>query len=167
MFRPLDRVVSQSNFISTQLITILIGPNDFCSNFCDTDDLDRTVEHHENDLVIALRSLRDHLPRTMVNLITPPGRDYAKIKCSSSGIHLFINSLDLSILTELRGKPMECVSIHHVECPCLFGFRYRSKRKLYFKTIKRWQQVSVKVSNMDEFNKEVSINSIVKRAVHK
>ncbi len=56
------------------MISILIGPNDFCTNFCITDHPDKTVDYHEKDLVKALRILRENLPRTMVNLITPPSK---------------------------------------------------------------------------------------------
>ncbi|XP_037036130.1 phospholipase B1, membrane-associated-like [Bradysia coprophila] len=116
-----------------KLITILIGPNDFCLNLCQTNNPEKTVELHENDLVKALRVIRDNLPRTMVNLITPP---------------------NLKVLTELRGKPSECEMLHHLECPCLFGFRHQSKREQYFKIIERWQKIVSKVADMDEFNRD-------------
>lgn len=34
---------------------------------------------HENDLVTALRTLRDNLPRTMVNLLTPPSKKMSEL----------------------------------------------------------------------------------------
>lgn len=55
-----------------QLISILIGPNDFCSDICFTTNPEKSIENHENDLITALRTLRENLPRTMVNLLTPP-----------------------------------------------------------------------------------------------
>lgn len=62
------------------------------------------------------------------------------------------------MLTELRGKPLECESIHHVECPCIFGLLHEDKRERYSNIIERWQQAVSKVSNMDEFNKEVIVD---------
>lgn len=55
-----------------KLITILIGPNDFCSDFCYMRNPDKAPVNHERDLIAALRTLRDNLPRTIVNLVTPP-----------------------------------------------------------------------------------------------
>lgn len=63
----------------------------------------------------------------------------------------------MKVITELRGKPLECESIHHVECPCIFGFLHESKRERYFKIIEQWQHVVSVVSNMAEFNKEVIV----------
>lgn len=67
----------------------------------------------------------------------------------------------IKVITELVGKPLECQTIHHVECPCIFGFLYESKRELYFNIMERWQQVASKVANMEEFNTEVFFNSII------
>lgn len=61
----------------------------------------------------------------------------------------------MKVITELRGKPSECESTHHVECPCAFGFSYRNKRQYYFDIMERWKDVVAKVSQMEEFNGEV------------
>lgn len=55
-----------------KLVTILIGPNDFCSDFCYQPNPEKSVKKHKLDLMATLRILRDNLPRTMVNLVTPP-----------------------------------------------------------------------------------------------
>lgn len=57
-----------------KLVTILIGPNDFCLDFCYQKNPERSVKKHKLDLLAALRILRDSLPRTMVNLVTPPSK---------------------------------------------------------------------------------------------
>lgn len=62
----------------------------------------------------------------------------------------------MKVLTELRGKPHECETTHHVECPCIVGFLHKHKRARYFKIIDRWQQVVTDVSNMEEFNRKVN-----------
>ncbi len=139
-----------------QLITILIGPNDFCFNLCYTDEPESTVDYHKKDLVTALRTLRDNLSRTMVNLVTPPSKTKSEFLNFLSKIMCVF--LALRIITELRGKPLECQSIHHVECPCIFGFRHESKRERYFGIMDRWQEVVGNISKMDEFNTDVKLD---------
>lgn len=55
-----------------KLVTILIGPNDFCLDFCYLPDLDKSADNHRRELIETLRILRDNLPRTIVNVVTPP-----------------------------------------------------------------------------------------------
>lgn len=62
-----------------KLITILIGPNDFCLDFCYQRNPDKAPINHERDLITTLRILRDNLPRTVVNLVLPPS-EYSKLK---------------------------------------------------------------------------------------
>lgn len=57
-----------------KLITILIGPNDFCSDFCYLSNPETSVENHRRELIETLRTLRDNLPRTIVNVVTPPSK---------------------------------------------------------------------------------------------
>lgn len=54
------------------VITILIGPNDFCLDFCYQNEPKRSPDNHRRDLIETLRILRDNLPRTIVNVVTPP-----------------------------------------------------------------------------------------------
>lgn len=58
----------------------------------------------------------------------------------------------MRIIYTLRGKPAECETTHHLECPCIFGFKYGSMRERYFKIIEKWQQVVEDVAQMDEFH---------------
>lgn len=67
-----------------KLITILIGPNDFCSDFCYLSNLEKSVENHRRELIETLRTLRDNLPRTIVNVVTPPSK-----------LHLMVYIIDL------------------------------------------------------------------------
>lgn len=55
-----------------KLVTILIGPNDFCLDFCYLTNPDRSPDTHRQQLIETLRILRDNLPRTIVNIVTPP-----------------------------------------------------------------------------------------------
>lgn len=59
-----------------KIVTILIGPNDFCSDFCYLPYPERSAENHRRELIETLRILRDNLPRTIVNLVTPPSKSY-------------------------------------------------------------------------------------------
>lgn len=62
-------------------------------------------------------------------------------------------SIGMKVIYQMRGKPQECVSANHVECPCIFGFKHNHLRKRYFKIMVKWQEVSAEVPEMDEFNK--------------
>lgn len=55
-----------------KLVTILIGPNDFCSDFCYLPYPEKSIENHRRELIETLRILQENLPRTIVNLVTPP-----------------------------------------------------------------------------------------------
>lgn len=57
-----------------KLITLLIGANDFCSDICYYDPPEAVPKLHEKHLLAALRTIRDNLPRTMVNVVTAPGK---------------------------------------------------------------------------------------------
>lgn len=47
---------------------------------------EKSTEYHERDLIATLRTLRDNLPRTMINLVTPPSK---KIFFSSQYKNIF------------------------------------------------------------------------------
>lgn len=55
-----------------KMVTILIGPNDFCLDFCYQKNPEKSIKNHRRELIATLRTLRDNLPRTIVNLVTPP-----------------------------------------------------------------------------------------------
>lgn len=57
-----------------KIVTILIGPNDFCLDLCYQAYPEKSIENHRRDLIDTLRILRDNLPRTIVNLVTPPSK---------------------------------------------------------------------------------------------
>lgn len=125
---------------------------------CHTNEPEKSIENYEKDLIVTLRTLKNNLPRTMVNLLTPPSEwfKFDSIKCKISNFFF----LGIKVITELVGKPLECETIHHIECPCIFGFLHESKRELYFDIMDRWQEVAAKVANMEEFNTKVFFNYI-------
>lgn len=100
-----------------KLVTYMIGGNDFCLDICYFPNQDKVLEKARNDLILALRILRENLPRTMVNVVLPP---------------------DVSILTRFTNKPDECKSLHYVECPCFFSLNHMKNRKRSMDTIRRW-----------------------------
>lgn len=122
--------ISKNLTLHAQLITILIGPNDFCLDLCYMSKPEQSVVQHERDLILTLRTIYQSLPRTMVNLVTPPS---------------------MEILVNMRGKSLECQSIHHVECPCIFSILQQHKRERYYAIMERWKKVVEKVARMKEF----------------
>ncbi len=55
-----------------KLITIMIGANDFCLDMCYQKYPEKIVDNHERDLLRVFRTIRDNLPRTMLNVVLPP-----------------------------------------------------------------------------------------------
>lgn len=119
-----------------KLITLLIGPNDYCSDMCYLKNPELIVDYHENHLEKALRTIRDNLPRTIVNVVITP---------------------TMKVLLNLKGTPNECIPVHVFECPCMFATRFRSQRKKYLKIQEKWKQRQFHVVYREEFqNRTVS-----------
>lgn len=57
-----------------KIISLMIGPNDFCTHICYAGDVKNIPENHRKDLVRALRLLRDNLPRTLIYLVIAPSK---------------------------------------------------------------------------------------------
>lgn len=72
-----------------KMITILIGPNDFCLDFCYLPIPELSPENHRRELIATLRILRDNLPRTIINLVTPPSTYKIKVLCDRRFLPLF------------------------------------------------------------------------------
>lgn len=69
-----------------KLITLLIGGNDFCSDICYLKPPEKSLEYHENNILAALRTFRDYLPRTIVNLVASPSKSNLTSQYSESSI---------------------------------------------------------------------------------
>lgn len=108
----------------------MIGSNDFCLDMCYMDNAEMSAANHERDLIDALRTLRDHLPRLLVNVVLPPS---------------------MGIIVDMPGKPVNCMSSHYLECPCMFSYQFAEKRKWFFEIMQRWQSVAERVARMEEF----------------
>ena len=89
----------------------MIGGNDFCSDMCYLSEPSFVIENHESNLTMALRIIRDNLPRTFVSLIPPP----------------HIKALYFAI-----GRTPFCDLILDFECPCVFGSRWDQQRSEFF-----------------------------------
>ncbi|XP_043681642.1 phospholipase B1, membrane-associated-like [Vespula pensylvanica] len=117
-------------------ISLMIGSNDFCLFFCTKPSLPEILQNHERDIVETLRILRDNIPRVFVSLIPPP-------------------QLKVLVKNLIEGEPsIWCDILTDLECPCLFGLRYRDKIQEYYDAIKRWQDIDIKISNYSEFQKD-------------
>jgi hypothetical protein len=81
-------------------------------------------------------------------------------KSSKYFLFLQLNVLippDVTLLKTFKGKPNECVSLHHFECPCLFGFSHQSQSKKYKEIFKKYSDKVREVASREEFNnREVS-----------
>lgn len=58
----------------------------------------------------------------------------------------------MEVIFRLRGKPKQCSTTHHFECPCIFGYKYNNFRQIYFDIMAKWQAVVEEVSNLSEFS---------------
>ncbi|KAK6633727.1 hypothetical protein RUM44_004334 [Polyplax serrata] len=111
-----------------KLITLFIGSNDFCLNFCymNAKNFKNSAETHRRELTAALDYLRDNLPRTLVNVLLPP---------------------NLKLLAELKGLPAQCDTLHLVTCPCLFGKLRKSHFEENIRMQTEWQKVQTEVTS--------------------
>lgn len=134
-----------------KLITLLIGPNDFCSDMCYRNIPEKVIELHEMDLLAAFRNIRDNLPRTMINVIIPPCKSTINI---NNFVLKFLHFPFPAIRTllEFTGTPPECVAFHRFECPCLFSFRFEANIERYYKIMDDWNLKVIEVANREEFH---------------
>lgn len=99
-----------------KLLTYMIGANDFCLDICYHQDQNKVIEKAAEAMILALRILRENLPRTLVNVVLPP---------------------DVSLLLRFTNKPDACKTLHYFECPCLFSLNHFRNRNRTFDTINR------------------------------
>lgn len=97
-----------------KLVTFMIGGNDFCLDICYHQNQEKVIDNAGKILSLALRILKNNLPRTMVNVVLPP---------------------DVTILARMTNKPPECQSLHYLECPCFFSLNHFNRRDILVKTI--------------------------------
>ncbi|CAD1473038.1 unnamed protein product [Heterotrigona itama] len=117
-----------------KLITLMIGCNDFCGNMCTAPCPWSILKSHRNDLISALRILRDNLPRTLVFLATPPHMKEAV--ATRKG----------------RDSMWTCYLSSMIFCPCMFASKYADQRSIYYEVIERWQYMEEEITNYPEFN---------------
>jgi lysophospholipase L1-like esterase len=77
--------------MSAQMVTIMVGANDFCAHMCYLKNFSFMRQLHKDSLIKALNYLRDNMPRTIVNLVPPP-REYVRNHTQSTA-QLFISVL--------------------------------------------------------------------------
>ncbi|XP_018318542.1 phospholipase B1, membrane-associated-like [Agrilus planipennis] len=115
-----------------KMITLLIGDNDFCSELCYKRNFQSVLNKHKQDLLEVLRTLRDNLPRTFVNILPP---------------------VNVAVL-KFTYTPSICVITHSVECPCVHGLAHRASQKKFANIIRKWQKLDEEIVNLDEFDTE-------------
>lgn len=120
-----------------KLITFSIGANDICGDVCYYDNQFQLIENAANDLIQVLRILKQHLPRTLVNVVLPP---------------------DVNLLTKIQNRPHECRTLHYLQCPCMFSPTQLYKRNKTLNTLALWKKRMAEVVKMHEFhNTDVSV----------
>lgn len=75
-----------------KLVTLMIGPNDFCLDICYHDRPESIVDLHERDLLATFRNIRDNMPRTMINVLVPPCKNNMILICTQ-----FLNLYQLQL----------------------------------------------------------------------
>ncbi|XP_049820402.1 phospholipase B1, membrane-associated isoform X2 [Aethina tumida] len=114
-----------------KLISLMIGPNDFCLNICYQPDLNEVLEKHRRDLIKTLRILRDSIPRTFVMLVPAP---------------------NLKTLIEFTNRPVQCYLNQLLVCPCLIGERFKKFRPDFIELMTKWQNIELEVADLEEFD---------------
>jgi hypothetical protein len=90
--------------MSAQMVTIMIGANDFCSHTCYLKNFSIMPQLHKESLIKALNYLKDNMPRTIVNLVPPP-REYVR-KHTHGLQRYYISQLCACGLATTRNKPV-------------------------------------------------------------
>jgi len=85
-----------------KVVTILIGHNDICTHPCNTSytAFDASPPMYRARVATALDMLRDHLPRTFVNMVP---------------------LIDVTVTLGMADKHPFCYISHPYVCPCLYG----------------------------------------------
>lgn len=117
-FLVLNDIKYDDNKSDLQLISLMIGSNDFCTNLCWTPSPWSVLEKHRADLLQVLQMLRDNLPRTFVALILPP-------------------HLKALVKSVKERKSFTCFVTTDLECSCLFGLAFQKSISLYFEIMTR------------------------------
>ena len=58
----------------------------------------------------------------------------------------------MKALIDFTGTPLECVSFHRVECPCIFSLRLEANIERYLKIMDDWNLKVIEVANREEFH---------------
>ncbi|XP_069700370.1 phospholipase B1, membrane-associated-like [Periplaneta americana] len=114
-----------------KMVTIMVGPNDFCSHMCYMRNPSNEIKIHHNELVKALNYLRDNMPRVIINLVAPP---------------------QLRALRDIPDFSSECYITHAYECPCLFGLLWKDKKESFTAIMSEVQNIDIQMSTKSEFN---------------
>lgn len=59
----------------------------------------------------------------------------------------------MKVIKYMQGKPYECETSHHFECPCMFGLKHAHQVPRYLNIMEQWQAVDERVAEMDEFHR--------------
>uniref|UniRef100_A0A1A9Z4C2 Triacylglycerol lipase n=1 Tax=Glossina pallidipes TaxID=7398 RepID=A0A1A9Z4C2_GLOPL len=116
-----------------KLLTIFVGNNDFCTDFCHYDNKTIFLRNHEKDLLNAFRLLKANVPRLLVNLLTIP-------------------NLITSLHNHLKKVNWMCQTIQRFVCHCIFSDRYDNNYiQMISNLMQQWQDIDQRLANLAEF----------------
>lgn len=72
-----------------KFINVHIGGNDFCIDICYRKDPYELLRLHKKHLTETLRTFRDFLPKTMVNVVVPPGISFSFFFSNAAHINVY------------------------------------------------------------------------------
>uniref|UniRef100_A0A1I8NW06 Phospholipase B1, membrane-associated n=1 Tax=Stomoxys calcitrans TaxID=35570 RepID=A0A1I8NW06_STOCA len=116
-----------------KLLTIFVGTNDLCTEMCHYENMWDFLQQHEQDILEALRELKQNVPRLLVNLIPAPNM--------------------VNLIRNLRNISEFCDLAYNFACSCLmsktYGPEYLQRAQEF---IIRWQAIDEHVASRAEFH---------------
>lgn len=108
-----------------KMLTICMGGNDFCTFACTLKNPEILPKLHRENLLKALRYIRDNMPRTFVNVVTEPSPHNVVTRKTNSRF---------------------CKMINRMECSCFIGKLYNPTEE----TIERYRRIHEEFSRVEE-----------------
>lgn len=122
-----------------KLITIFFGANDLCSAQC-YDKVKGSAISHGRKLAMALDYLKNHLPRTFVNLIPVLGIDYFFFTFFHANNTYIFYALDVTVSVRVD-RSMMCKFLHMLFCGCFHVSTDKNPMDTLTKLTREYQKV--------------------------
>ncbi|KAJ9576074.1 hypothetical protein L9F63_007039, partial [Diploptera punctata] len=106
---------------------LLVGNNDFCSFMCVYENYTEVLDH-QSEFVREMQLKR---------ILSFAGKMTAQ---------------HLRVLQNLKRIPADCLTTLHIECPCLFGFRWTHLKENFTILMDQFQQIDMEIANSDRYS---------------